>query len=347
MLWSRRRTVLKVGAGLASLPAFTLVAGAQAGNLMELVLATPGPGSSVSTIPELAVKTGADRAEGVALRLKFVGGGGIAIRELLSGNVQFGVFGATAAMNENLDTSRLVALSAIENRAPLSLMVRAGLKGQIRKIEDLRGRVIGVHSNSLSTITNGQQLLSLILRQHHIPPDAVRLVAAGQSWDTQSSALRGQMVDVVVSEEPFGLRMEQEGLAFPLMRLGLTAPGLRERLPGEGFLRGALIAQRSLVDAQPEAAQRMVRVIQRTLAWRKAHSPQEIVATLGLTGSEAKAFQGMLVQYTDQFSDDGKFSEAQTQQTDAFFHESADKSPAVASYRFADMIDARWAGRKP
>jgi len=345
MICQPRRAVLKVGVGLASLSAFPDIARSQASDLMDLVLATPGPGSSVSTIPELAVKIGADSAEGVALRLKFVGGGGIAIRELLNGNVQFGVFGATAAMNENLHEPRLVALSAVENRAPLSLMVRSNLKGQVRKIEDLRGRVVGIHSNSLSTTTNGQQLLNLILRQHGIPPDAIKLVAAGQSWDTQSSALRGQVVDAVVSEEPFGLRMAQEGLAFPLIRLGLADN--REPLPGEGFLRGTLIAQRSLVDAQPQAAQRMVKIIQRTLAWRKAHSPQEIVSTLGLSGAETSAFEGMLKQYPNQFSEDGKFSEAQIQQTDTFFRESAANAPDAMAYRFANMIDARWAGRKP
>ena len=52
------------------------------------VLATPGRGSSVSTIPEAALRIGADRAEGLALRLRFTGGGGIAIRDLYSGNAQ-------------------------------------------------------------------------------------------------------------------------------------------------------------------------------------------------------------------------------------------------------------------
>ncbi|MBI5924736.1 MAG: ABC transporter substrate-binding protein [Aquabacterium sp.] len=341
----RRRTALLAGAGLASLSAFPRAANAQSSELMDLVLATPGPGSSVSTIPELAVKIGADRAEGVSLRLKFVGGGGIAIREVLNGNAHFGVFGATAAMNENLREPRLLALSAVENRAPLSLMVRSGLAGQVKRVQDLRGRVVGIHSNSLSTTTNGQQFLNLLLRQHGLPADSVKLVAAGQSWDTQSSALRGQVVDAVVSEEPFGLRMEQEGLAYPLVRLGLADS--REPLPGEGFLRGTLIAQRSLVEAQAQAAQRMVKVIQRTLAWRKTHSAQETVTALGLSGAEASAFMAMLKQYPNQFSEDGRFSEAQIQQTDAFFRESAGASPQAMGYRFNNMIDARWAGRKP
>ncbi|OYU68459.1 MAG: hypothetical protein CFE45_42635, partial [Burkholderiales bacterium PBB5] len=313
--------------------------------LLSAVLATPGPGSSVSTIPELAVKLGADRAEGLALRLKFVGGGGIAIREVVSGNAQFGVFGISAAMNENLRGPRLVALAAVEDRVPLSLMVRADLKGQVRKVSDLLGRAVGQHSNSATTVTNGQQFFNLLLRQNGLAPDAVRTVAAGQSFETQADALRSGLVDAVMSEEPFGLRLEQEGLAFALVRLGLPDSPLG--LPGEGFLRGTLIGSAEVVETQPQLAQRMVRMVQRTLAWRRGRAAEEVAATLGLAGGEARAFTAMLRQYPRQFSGDGRFSEAQIEQTERFFRESAGPAPEAQRYRVASMIVDRWAGRKP
>jgi NitT/TauT family transport system substrate-binding protein len=317
----------------------------QTGAATDAVLATPGPASAVSMIPELAVKIGADRAEGVALRLKFVSGGGVAIRELASGNAQFGVFGVPAAMQANLAAPSLLALAALEDRVLLSVMVRADLKGSVRRIDDLRGRVLGVHSNSLDTRTTGQQFLLLVLRQHGVAPDAVRFVAAGQSYPTQSSALRGGLADAIVSEEPFGVRLEQDGLAFPLYRIG--HPGDPRTLPGVGFLRGTLIAKRSLVEAQPDLAQRLVRAMQRTLAWKQAHAPAEVVAALGLQGAEAQAFAAMLQANPQQFSPDGRFSAAQIEQTDAFFRESAGNTPEALRYRLADMIEARWAGRKP
>ena len=312
---------------------------------IDVVLVTPGPSSAVSLIPELAVKIGADRAEGVALRLKFVSGGGVAIRELNNGNAAFGVFGLPAAMHENLAAPQLVALAAIEDRTLLSVMVRNDLKPVVRRIEDLRGRVLGVHSNSLTTMTTGQQFLVLVLRQHQVPPESVRFVAAGQSWETQSAALRGRLVDATVSEEPFGLRLEQAGLAFPLFRIG--HPADPRTLPGVGFLRGTLIARRSLVDEQPELAQRLVRMVQRTLAWRLAHKPQAVVEALGLAGADAAAVGAMLATYPQQFSPDGRFSAAQLEQTEAFFRESAGASPAAAAYRVSGMVVDRWAGRKP
>ncbi|MEO7334936.1 MAG: ABC transporter substrate-binding protein [Caldimonas sp.] len=318
---------------------------AQGAVLRDAVLATPGPASSVSLIPELAVAIGADRTEGLAVRIKFVSGGGVAIRELLSGNVQFGVFGITAAMNENLRGDSLVALAAVENLALLSLMVRSDLRPVVRRIEDLQGRVLGIHSNSLATMTNGQQFLMLLLRQHKVSTDSVRFVAAGQSWESQSSALRGNAVDALVSEEPFSSRLEQAGLAYRLFSVGQN--GESTTLPGVGFLRGTLIARRSIVDAQPDLAQRMVRTLQQTLAWRAAHSPADIVSALGLSGDEGSAFLAMLKGNPTQFSPDGKFSDAQLLQTETFFRESLGNTPESLRYRVGSMLADRWAGHKP
>jgi NitT/TauT family transport system substrate-binding protein len=342
---TRRRTVLHQGVSLASAIACLRLRWAQASPFDEAVLATPGPGSSVSLIPELAVMIGADRAEGVALRLKFVEGGGVAIREIFHGNAQFGVFGATAAMHENLQSGRLVALAAVENLVPLSMMVRSDLKNSVRRVEDLRGRVLGIHSNTLATMTNGQQFLILILRLHDIGPQEVRFVAAGQSWPTQSSALRSRLIDAIVSEEPFGLRMEKEGLAFALVRINY--PGERNDVPGSGFLRGTLISQRGLPDAEPRLVRKMVRVIQRTLAWEHGHTPQEVVAALKVGEEEASALIAMLQRCPQQYSLDGRFSRAQIEQTERFFRESAGNSPEAVRYRMDSMIDDRWVGGEP
>lgn len=337
-----RRSLLSRGAAAAcalALPALH----AQEGE--SVALAVPGPGSSVSAIPELALRLGADRAEGLALRLKFTGGGGVAIRELRNGNAAFGVFGLTAAMHENLSGPHLVGLAALEDRVPLSLMVRAALKGSVRRVADLKGRAVGVHSASLATMTNSQQVLRLLLRQAGLAPDDVRLVAAGQSWESQAAALRSGVVDAIVSEEPFGLRQEREQLAFALVRLG--RPDRPVGLPGEGFLRGTLISTPALVARQPALAERMVRTMQRALAWRRANGPAAVVARLGLEGPAAGAFEAMLQQYPRQFSEDGRFSAAQVAETERFFRESVDDTPEARALRLDTMLVDRWAGRKP
>lgn len=241
----RRHCLSAAAAGAAALA----LPKARGADPLVAVLATPGPGSSVSAVPELALRIGADRAEGLLLRLRFTGGGGIAIRDLYSGNAQFGVFGVSAAMNENLAGPRLVALCAVEDRVPMTLVVRQDLKGKVRQVADLRGLTVGLHSNSLQTKTNSQQFLHLLLRRAGLQPDAVRYIAAGQSWEPQAAALRSGVAEALISEEPFGLRMEQEGLGFAIVRIGV--PGQTLGLPGEGFLRGALMAPPSCPTASP------------------------------------------------------------------------------------------------
>lgn len=337
----RRHCLSAAAAGAAAL-ALPRASGADP---LVAVLATPGPGSSVSAVPELALRIGADRAEGLLLRLRFTGGGGIAIRDLYSGNAQFGVFGLSAAMNENLAGPRLVALCAVEDRVPMTLVVRQDLKGKVRQVADLRGLTVGLHSNSLQTKTNSQQFLHLLLRRAGLPPDAVRYIAAGQSWEPQAAALRSGVAEALISEEPFGLRMEQEGVGFAIVRIGV--PGQTLGLPGEGFLRGALMAPADLPDGQPQLAERMVRTLQRTLAWLRGRQPEDVVSTLGLSGAEAVAFRAMLAQYPQQFSADGRFSESQLAETERFFVASSDGAPEAARYRLNSMIVDRWVGRKP
>jgi NitT/TauT family transport system substrate-binding protein len=340
----RRRDCLTLAAGAALGALWPQQACAQAG-MPELVLATPGPASSVSLIPELAVKIGADRAEGIALRLKFVSGGGVAIQDLYSGNAQLAVFGAPAAMKENLERPRLVALAAIEDRAPLAIVVHSDLRSRVRRVADLRGRVVGVTSNALSSRTTGQQFLELLLREAGVPPAEVRLMAAGQSLDTQSNALRSKLADAIVSEEPFATRLVQQGIGQVLVRTGHV--GSAAKLPGIGFLRGTLIAERRLVTERPDLAERAVRAMQRTLAWRQAQPVEAIVDALGLFGAERAAFAAMLRDYPRQFSTDGRFSDEQIAQTDTFFHASAQDLPAAGRYSLASMVMDTWAGRKP
>ena len=129
------------------------------------------------------------------------------------------------------------------------------------------------------------------------------------------------------------------------MRLGLTdQPPVG--LPGEGFLRGTLICTRALAEAEPALAQRLVRVMQRTLAWRRTHSAEEVAARLGLAGDEARAMVEMLRRYPQQFSADGRFSAAQLRESEAFFRETLPAGSAAPPPLSAMVIDT-WAGRKP
>jgi NitT/TauT family transport system substrate-binding protein len=337
----KRRSAL---AQLAALPLASAAVAARAQGAPAATLSVPGPRNSISLPLELARQLGIDRESGLPLRLSFVGGGGVAIQELRAGNAEFAVFGLPAMVRANLvGGARMVALAALDGLPLYTLVVRADLRGAVRSVRDLSGRTLGVHSNSLQVRTTSHQLADYLLRHHGVDPARVKVLAAGQSWETQSSMLLSRSVDVSMCDEPFATRMEAEGLAFKLFSTGNPADAAA--VPGTGFLRGVLVALKDRVDAQPERAERAVRLVQTTLGWIAGQGPEKFVDALGMQGAERASALAVARAYPRQYSRDGRFSARQLTETETFFRASNDDLPELGALRIADMIVDRWAGR--
>ncbi len=317
---------------------------AQASPLAAVNASVPGPGSSVSLPFELAIGIGADRDEGVRLRLKFVDGGGLAAADVASGISDFAAFGLPAAMEANLAGGSLVALAAVDDLPLYALMVCAKLKRKVRRVEDLRGLTIGVFSGSLKNKTTSQQVCELLLARHGLSPKEVNFLAAGQSWESLSAAVRSRSVDALMCDEPYGMQLEAAGLAYTLFKLGRPADAAS--LPGGGFLRAALLSRRDLVARDPALAERMVRVVARTLAWMRARGAPAVASALDMTGQRRQLFIEAARQFPRQYSADGRFSGAQLGETDRFFRALNPDDQRRQAFSAESMVEARWAGRK-
>lgn len=347
-----RRRLLAGAVRLASLMmpaaaslAVAAPAPAAADSAQAVTLSVPGPGDSVAMPAELAVRLGLDRARGIALRLRFVGGGGVAISELNSRNADYAIFGLPAMMQSDLRGAQLRALAAIDDLPLYSLMVRSDLRTTIRRVADLRGRVVGVHSYALGSKTTSQQVLELLLRTSHVPLESVHMVPAGQSWETQSAALRSRSVDASLCDEPFGLRMVREGIAVPLFSTG--RPEDLRRLPGGGFLRAVLVARQDAIAQDPDLAGRMVDTLRASLQWIAAHPAETLADQLELArGPEREAFIEVFQRFPRQYSRDGRFSQRQLRETENFFRDAEADNPGAQNLSLDNLIDDRWAGRK-
>src|SRR5579863_4784197 len=258
---SRLAGIAVAAIALAAVAASAHFAPVQSKPVKEIKLSVPGPGSGESLLLELVNKLGIDRDEGILLRLQFVDGGGVALDELMSANVSFAVLGLPAAMNSAIQDPRIVALAAIHDLPLYTLMVRSDLRGKVKRVEDLKGRTIGVHSSTLATRATSRQLTELVLQNHGVSLDDVRLVADGQSWATISAGIVSGEVDASMCDEPLGEQLAQSKLAFPMFSTG--NPEDARSVAGGGFLRGVLISRRDYVAADPATAERMVRIIQR------------------------------------------------------------------------------------
>lgn len=312
---------------------------------LRIGVAVPGPGTGAYFPIELISRIGADQAEGAEVTLRFVPGGGVAIEQLLGNNADITVIGLPAAMSARLKDPRIVAVAPVNDLPLYTLLVREGLRGQVKTVADLKGRTVGVHSNSLASKTNSHQLLDLVLARSGVSPQSVRAVAVGQRWQSEAAMLASGDVDAVMGDEPYAMRMEDEKIAFVLLHLG--KPEHSKDIPGAGFLRAAVIARSDQVERDPRKAETMVRIIKRVLAWLAKTPPETIVKTAGLAGTiEGDYMLKVLKKYPRQYSTDGKFSTRQLRETEIFFRASQAHDPAAQGLKVEDMVVDRWAGRK-
>lgn len=313
---------------------------------IRLTVGVPGPGAASYLPIELIPRIGADSAEGVAVEVRNFPGGGVVLEELLSSNIDFAVVGLPAAMSARLKDRRVIALAAVNDLPLYALLVREALRPQVRTVADLKGRVLGVHSNSLAAKTNSHQLLELVLRRNGVALTDVRVVAVGQRWQSEMSMLATGAADAIMGDEPYASRMIAGKAAYALLHLGDA--GAAERLPGGGFLRGALIGRSDLLERDPRRTAAMVRVVQNALRWMATHTPEEIVERAQIDDPEERRhFLDTLKRFPRQYSTDGRFSTHQLAETELFFREAQAGNPAARALAIEAMVVDRFAGRKP
>ncbi len=323
-----------------------LAAAAGAEPLTKLVLSFPGP-RNISYLPlDVAPRIGADRAEGAQLEILHTGGGAVALGNLLNRNADFAVAGLPAAMSQRTNGDRVVAIAPVNDAPLFILMVRSDLKGKIKRIADLKGRVVGVNTSSLTSKTTSQQLAELLLRSDGVAPEQTRLLAAGQSWQEQSSLLEQGVADAIMGDEPFASRLREAGKVYFLA--DLSDPRTTKRIPGANFLHATLETREETLKQHPEEVARMVRILKRTLAWMASHTPAQIVDVLAVTDAEErKALIASLQRYPRLYSKDGRFSSRQLQETETFFQTTSGNAASAHTLRLKDMVVDTWAGRKP
>jgi NitT/TauT family transport system substrate-binding protein len=257
---------------------------AQAISTIKISLASPGP-ASFSYLPiDLIKKIGADQAEGVDLDIRYLGGGPLAAKEMLDGNSDFAALGMSALATFHANGKDVRSIVSLSRAPTYVLSVRSDLRKNIKKIADLKGRVIGVHSGGRNNKSTSQQLAEFMLIRAGISPDSVNYLPAGQSYEEQRAALASGTIDALMGEEPFSTRMKEEGLVYVLA--DLLEPSASRQALGGPLLYVQIATRGSVMTQQPEKAKRMVAIMRRTLQWISTHSPDEIARALAGNNSE-------------------------------------------------------------
>lgn len=312
---------------------------------LVVTVSVPGP-HNLSYLPiDLIPRIGADRAEGLDLRVRHTAGGGITLRALDQRNIDFAVAGVPAMMSLRANGGEIAVLAAISDLPVFVLAVRADLRQQVKSVADLRGRAIGIPTGSLTAKTASQQLLELVLASAGVSPEEVRIVPAGQSWRSQSAVLESGIVDAILGNEPFASRFQSAGKVFFLLNFGDHSGGAR--IPGGGFLHAALATRPDVISHDPAKVGRVVAALKRSLAWIATHSPEEIVAALDVPNAEEReSLIHSLRQYRRIYTRDGAFSARQLRETEQFFRKAEGRLPAARELVLESMIADKWVGKR-
>lgn len=309
-----------------------------------IVVSVPGP-RNISYLPvDLIQKLGFDRAEGVNLQLLHTGGGAVALNNLVTRNADFSVAGLPAAMSLRANGGDVVAIAAVNDIPLFVLMVRASLKNKVKRIADLKGLVIGVNTSTKNSKTTSQQLAELLLKSGGVSLDQVRIVPAGQNWEEQSSLILSGAADAIVGDEPFASRLLAAQKVFFLTDLAQAET--IKNIPGTHFLHAALETRKDVIANSPQKIEKMVKMLRKTLQWIASHTPEELVAMLGVSNAEERnSLLLALRKNRHAFSHDGKFSTRQLQETEKFFQSSSAGNENAQALRLESMVDDRWSGR--
>ena len=317
---------------------------ANAQPLEKIVISAPGP-RNISYLPiDMIPAIGADKEEGVVLQILHTGGGAVALNNLVTRNADFAVAGFPAAMSLSVNGGDVIGIAPVDDAPLFVLMVRSGLKGKVKRIADLRGKVIGVNTSTKNSKTTSQQLAELLLKSDGVDLDSVRIVPAGQSWIEQSSLMISGTADAVMGDEPFASRLAADGKVFFLANL--SDPATTKKISGANFLHATLETRSDIIRDEPLKAEKMVRMMVKSLQWIAKHTPEDIVDKLKVSDVEERnSLLLALRKYPHAFSRDGKFSSSQLKETEVFFRKTSEDNAKAQSLKIESIINDRWAGR--
>jgi NitT/TauT family transport system substrate-binding protein len=304
-----------------------------------VVLAVPGPGT-LSYLPVyLARAIAADQAEGLELKLRYVAGGPLALRDLREKNCDFAAVGLPAIADARAAGMPVIAIGQLSQSAMYVFLLRSDLKNQIRSIAQLKGRRIGTTSSTSSSRSMGYMMTYYLIQKAGLKRSDVQFVSVGQSRDTQRAALTSGELDAIMGDEPFASELIDQGVAVRLADLYL--PRNSSELLGGPIVHAALASREDVLSQHPDTVKKLLRMYDRTLQWMAQHTAQEIIEKLadqpGFIPERSKVLVAILQRNQGMYANSTKWDSKAVAVTEKFFHDTA-SGPQEQNLSFADFV---------
>jgi NitT/TauT family transport system substrate-binding protein len=265
MITSRRRSPL------AAIFAVALLAAAASAPASADTTVTVGKASATSDaiIPvNVGDELGIFKKHGLDLKIIDFGGGSKMAQALAAGSIDIGD-GAGTEMAFVAKGAPMLAVCESTGPAPF-LGIGVPWDSPIKKLADLKGKIIGVSSNGSFSDWSGRELA----RKQGWGENGVTTVAIGGGAAPANAALRTHQVDAAIGGT-------SQFLAFEETKDGrLLAPVSSY----EGNVAsGALFASNQLIASHPDAIRAFLAAWIETVDYMRTHKPETVKITSGIT----------------------------------------------------------------
>jgi ABC-type nitrate/sulfonate/bicarbonate transport system substrate-binding protein len=257
------------GVGLAAIVALlALVASPSAFAQTALTIGKANATSDAIIPVNVGDKLGFFKKRGLDLTIVEFGGGGKMVQALVAGAIDIG----DGAGTEMAFIQKGAPMRAVcESTAPAPFLgIGVRWDSPIMKLEDLKGKTIGVSSPGSFSEWSGHELA----RKFGWGPDGVKTVAIGGGPAPIAAALRTHLVDAVISTSSLFLSLEETKEAR------LIAPvSTYEGNVGSG----ALFASNQLMASKPDALRAFIAGWLETVDYMRAHKAETVKIESGIT----------------------------------------------------------------
>lgn len=210
---------------------------------------------------------------GLQVQIDDYGSAAAALHALLSGRADVSA-GAYKHMLNLQTRKQFYTAFVVEGRAP-QVVTAVALRQMphYRRIEDLRGRRIGVSALGATT----HLAAGLVLARGNLRPDDVTFVPVGLGEPAADALLSGRL-DAIATFDPVITRLEQRGE----VRVISDTRTLKDTqaIFGGPMPAGCLYAPEAFLQRKPQTTQALADAMVRALKWLQTASPGDLVKTL-------------------------------------------------------------------
>lgn len=220
---------------------------ALAQELKRIVVAYVAP-SEQMILPTLAQQTGIFRKHGLDAQTVLVSGSPRNVQSLIAGNFDYSMAGVTPLVRARMSGADPAILAAINNYSTQKIMV--GSPAEVRKLEELRGKIVGVSQYG----SEGDTFLRIALKSAGLRPDIdVTIFQTGGGVNTVQALAAGKIHAGVtgggnaVQAKRFGAIEIASGEEMKILALAGTLATTRRRISRDR--QEVLSFMRSFVEA--------------------------------------------------------------------------------------------------